>query len=69
MVGGKLHVSTPSHRLPPRGATLALTSNLYGPNDNFDPASSHVLPALIRRFHEALKARADEVLIWGSARQ
>jgi GDP-L-fucose synthase len=44
----------------------ALPTNLYGPNDNFDLQNSHVLPALIRKFHEA-KASADPyVTIWGS---
>jgi GDP-L-fucose synthase len=44
----------------------AMPTNLYGVNDNFDLASSHVLPALIRKFHEA-KVRGDrEVVIWGS---
>ncbi len=40
--------------------------NLYGPNDNFDLASSHVLPALIRKFHEAKEQGAKEVVIWGT---
>ncbi len=40
--------------------------NLYGPGDNFDPASAHVLPALIRKFHEAKLAQAREVAVWGS---
>lgn len=44
----------------------AMPTNLYGPGDNFDPQNSHVLPALIRRFHEAKLADADEVTIWGS---
>ncbi len=44
----------------------AMPSNLYGPNDNFDLASSHVLPALIRRFHEAKLASAANVTLWGS---
>ena len=44
----------------------AMPTNLYGPHDNFDPASSHVLPALIRRFHEAKAASAEEVVLWGS---
>ncbi|MCC5989168.1 MAG: GDP-L-fucose synthase [Pararhodobacter sp.] len=41
-------------------------TNLYGPGDNFHPRNSHVLPALIRRFHEAAEAGADQVIIWGS---
>lgn len=40
--------------------------NLYGPGDNFHPTQSHVLPALIRRFHEAVQTGAEEVVIWGS---
>jgi GDP-L-fucose synthase len=44
----------------------AMPTNLYGPNDNFDLQSSHVLPALIRRFHEAAAEGRDEVTIWGS---
>jgi GDP-L-fucose synthase len=44
----------------------AMPTNLYGPNDNFDLASSHVLPALIRKFHDA-KLRGDaEVTVWGT---
>lgn len=43
-----------------------MPTNLYGPNDNFHPENSHVLPALIRRFHEAKNSRAPEVLIWGT---
>jgi len=47
-------------------AISVMPTNLYGPGDNFDPESSHVLPAMIRRFHEA-KVRGDaSVLIWGS---
>ncbi|WP_217205683.1 GDP-L-fucose synthase [Streptomyces sp. AC550_RSS872] len=44
----------------------AMPCNLYGPGDNFDPESSHVLPALIRRFHEAERDGLDEVVLWGS---
>jgi GDP-L-fucose synthase len=44
----------------------AMPTNLYGPGDNFDPLGSHVLPALIRRFHEAKQSGAPEVTIWGS---
>jgi GDP-L-fucose synthase len=44
----------------------AMPTNVYGPNDNFDPMNSHVLPALIRRFHEAKMAGAERVTIWGS---
>jgi GDP-L-fucose synthase len=45
-----------------------MPTNLYGPNDNFDLASSHVLPALIRRFHEARQRGEREVVVWGSGR-
>src|SRR2546426_1529973 len=44
----------------------AMPTNLYGPNDNFDLTSSHVLPALIRKFHEAKVNGRSEVTIWGS---
>lgn len=44
----------------------AMPTNLYGPGDNFDPTTSHVLPAMIRRFHEAARDGADTVTIWGS---
>jgi GDP-L-fucose synthase len=44
----------------------AMPTNLYGPNDNFDPQVSHVLPALIRRFHEAKESGAKEVILWGT---
>ena len=44
----------------------AMPTNLYGPGDNFDLASSHVLPALIRRFHEAKQAGAASVTLWGT---
>ena len=42
-----------------------MPTNLYGPNDNYHPEHSHVLPALIRRFHEAKEAGLDEVTCWG----
>lgn len=44
----------------------AMPTNLYGPNDNYHPTHSHVLPALIRRFHEAKTAGLDEVSCWGT---
>ena len=43
-----------------------MPTNLYGPGDNFHPEESHVIPALLRRFHEAKEAGAPEVTIWGS---
>jgi GDP-L-fucose synthase len=45
-----------------------MPTNLYGPGDNFHPANSHVLPALIRRFHEAAVQGLDEIAVWGSGR-
>jgi GDP-L-fucose synthase len=45
-----------------------MPTNLYGPGDYFHPENSHVLPALIRRFHEAKLAGASAVTIWGSGR-
>ncbi|MFH1137323.1 MAG: GDP-L-fucose synthase [Pseudomonadota bacterium] len=43
-----------------------MPTNLYGPGDNFHPLNSHVIPALMRRFHEAVRTDAAEVVIWGS---
>ena len=43
-----------------------MPTNLYGPGDNYHPENSHVIPALIRRFHEAKLAGAERVLVWGS---
>ncbi len=43
-----------------------MPTNLYGPGDNFHPENSHVIPALLRRFHEAVQKQAPEVVIWGS---
>ena len=45
-----------------------MPTNLYGPGDNFHPQNSHVLPALIRRFHEATSDGVAEVVIWGSGK-
>ncbi len=47
-------------------AVSLMPTNLYGPGDNFDLQSSHVLPALIRRFHEAKVSGAPEVTLWGT---
>jgi GDP-L-fucose synthase len=47
-------------------AISVMPSNLYGPEDNFDLASSHVLPALLRKFHEAVQLRKDTVEVWGT---
>ncbi|CAI9265628.1 unnamed protein product [Lactuca saligna] len=47
-------------------AISAMPTNLYGPNDNFHPENSHVLPALMRRFHEAKVTGGKEVVVWGS---
>jgi len=43
-----------------------MPTNLYGPGDNYHPENSHVIPALIRRFHEAKMSNAPEVVIWGT---
>jgi len=45
-----------------------MPTNLYGPGDNYHPENSHVIPALIRRFHEAKEARAPKVVIWGTGK-
>jgi GDP-L-fucose synthase len=44
----------------------AMPTNLYGPGDNYHPENSHVLPALIRRFHEAVLSKAPSVTLWGT---
>ncbi|CAA2998797.1 GDP-L-fucose synthase 2 [Olea europaea subsp. europaea] len=49
-------------------AISAMPTNLYGPNDNFHPENSHVLPALLRRFHEAKVNNVAEVVVWGSGK-
>jgi GDP-L-fucose synthase len=47
-------------------AISAMPTNLYGPGDNFDLTSSHVLPALIRKFHDAKAGGSGEVVVWGT---
>lgn len=47
-------------------AISLMPTNLYGPGDNYHPTNSHVLPAMIRRFHEAAQAKADSVTCWGT---
>ena len=42
-----------------------MPTNLYGPHDNFHPSNSHVIPALLRRFHEACEQNAPDVVVWG----
>jgi GDP-L-fucose synthase len=49
-------------------AIVAMPTNLYGPNDNYHPENSHVIPALIRRIHEAKLGQASEVVIWGTGK-
>ena len=49
-------------------AISAMPTNLYGPGDNYHPENSHVLPALIRRFHEAKESGATAVTIWGTGK-
>jgi GDP-L-fucose synthase len=44
----------------------AMPTNLYGPGDNFHPTQSHVMPAMIRRFHEAVRDGAESVTLWGT---
>jgi GDP-L-fucose synthase len=49
-----------------RDYRCVMPTNLYGPGDNFHPEHSHVIPSLMRRFHEAARDRADAVTVWGS---
>jgi GDP-L-fucose synthase len=51
-----------------RDYRAVMPTNLYGPNDNFHPENSHVIPALVRRFHEAKLNRDDKVVAWGSGK-
>jgi len=44
----------------------AMPTNLYGPGDNYHPQNSHVIPALLRKFHQAKQAKATEVVVWGT---
>jgi GDP-L-fucose synthase len=46
----------------------AMPTNLYGPGDNYDLESSHVLPALLRKFHEAKISNSSDVMVWGSGK-
>ncbi len=64
-IAGVLHVQALRREYGVRFVS-AMPTNLYGPNDNFDPQTSHVLPALLRRFHEAARAGAESVTIWGT---
>lgn len=45
-----------------------MPTNLYGPHDNFHPENSHVIPAMLRRFHEAVLSNAETVVVWGSGK-
>jgi GDP-L-fucose synthase len=54
------------HRQHGRDYRSVMPTNLYGPGDNYHPVNSHVIPALLRRFHEAVQRGADQVTIWGS---
>jgi len=51
-----------------RNYRSVMPTNLYGPNDNFHPENSHVIPALLRRFHEAVLNNESEVVAWGSGK-
>lgn len=61
-----MHVQSESYKKQYNfNSILLLLTNLYGPNDNFDVSSSHVIAALIRRFYEAKKNKLKKVIIWG----
>lgn len=64
-IAGILQVQA-SRRQHGRRWISAMPTNLYGPGDNFHPENSHVLAALLRRFHEAAKNNASEVTLWGT---
>lgn len=56
------------HRQHGKRFISAMPTNLYGPGDNFDPLGSHVIPGMLRRFHEARTSGAQEVVVWGTGR-
>ncbi|MSU73686.1 GDP-L-fucose synthase [Candidatus Kaiserbacteria bacterium] len=56
------------HRQHGSNFISVMPTNLYGPYDNFTPERSHVLPALLRRFHEAKFSKADDVTVWGTGK-
>jgi len=64
-IAGLLHVQAMRRQHGHRWIS-AMPTNLYGPGDNFDPTGSHVLPAMIRRFHEAKATGARTVTVWGT---
>ncbi len=64
-IAGILHVQA-ARRQHGKAWISAMPTNLYGPNDNFSPTGSHVLPALIRRYDEAARAGAESVTNWGT---
>jgi GDP-L-fucose synthase len=64
-IAGVMHVQALRRQYGVRYIS-AMPTNLYGPGDNFDPETSHVLPALIRRFHEAKVRGISSVPVWGS---
>ncbi len=66
-IAGIMHVQATRRQFGRRWVS-AMPTNLYGPGDNFHPENSHVLAALLRRFHEATVSGAPNVVIWGSGR-
>ena len=64
-IAGVMHVQAMRRQYGHRWIS-AMPTNLYGPGDSFDLARSHVLPALIRRFHDARIAGAERVVLWGT---
>jgi GDP-L-fucose synthase len=66
-IAGVLHVQAMRRQYDHHWIS-AMPTNLYGPGDNYDPQSSHVLAALIRRFHEAAVSEAPSVTVWGTGK-
>ena len=66
-IAGILHVQAMRHQHGHRWIS-AMPTNLYGPGDNYDPNNSHVLAALIRRFHEAVANDTPTVTVWGTGK-
>lgn len=64
-IAGIMHVRAMRRQYGHRYVS-AMPTNLYGPNDNFNPDTSHVIPALLRKFHEAAENSSREVVLWGT---
>lgn len=65
---GNKAVPAGSHRQHGRDYRSVMPTNLYGPHDNYHPENSHVIPALLRRFHAAVRNGDEELVVWGTGK-